>query len=70
MLQIRCQNCSWHFTLGRDAIAEIMEEIKDVKTSHYQLDCPKCRHTIKVQTRQLKRYYRPAPEKTEEAASS
>jgi hypothetical protein len=42
-----------------------MEEIKDVKVSHYQLDCPKCRHTIKVQTRQLKRYHRPAPAKTE-----
>ena len=34
---------------SKDAIAGIMEEIKDVKASHYQLDCPKCRHTIKVQ---------------------
>ena len=65
MLQVRCQNCSWHFTLGRDAIAGIMEEIKDVKASHYQLDCPKCRHNIKLQTKQLKRFHRPAPAKAE-----
>jgi hypothetical protein len=51
--------------LGRETIAGIMEEIKDVKATHYQIECPKCRHTIKVQTRQLKRYYRPAPDKKE-----
>jgi Zn finger protein HypA/HybF involved in hydrogenase expression len=69
VLQIRCQNCSWNFTLGREAIATILEEIKDSKVSHYQVDCPKCRHRIKVQTRRLKRSYRPpAPEPDDDQA--
>ncbi len=70
MMQVRCQKCGWNFTLGRDAIATIMEEIKESKPSHYMVDCPKCRHSIKVQTRQLKRYYRPqaAPESGDEGA--
>ena len=69
MMQVRCQKCGWNFTLGRDAIATIMEEIKESKPSHYMVDCPKCRHSIKVQTRQLKRYYRPqaAPESGDES---
>jgi uncharacterized protein YlaI len=55
MMQIRCQKCGWSFTLGRDAIANIMEQIKDNNPTHYMIDCPKCRHGIKVQTRLLKR---------------
>jgi hypothetical protein len=59
MMQVRCQKCGWSFTLGREAIATIMEEIGESKTKHYRIDCPKCRQGIKVQTRMLKRYYRP-----------
>ena len=64
MIQVRCQKCGWNFTLSRDAINTIMEEIKESKPTHYMVDCPKCRHAIKVQTRMLKRYHRPqaAPE--------
>jgi hypothetical protein len=72
MMQVRCQKCSWSFTLGRDAIANIMEEIKDSKTTHYMVDCPKCRWGIKVQTRRLKRVYRPstAPQSDDEDSTS
>ncbi len=59
MMQVRCQKCSWSFTLGRDAIANIMQEVQKSKATHYMIDCPKCRQGIKVQTRMLKRYYRP-----------
>ena len=59
MLQVRCQKCGWSFTLGRDTIGSIMDEVKESKASHYRVDCPKCRQGIKVQTRMLKRYYRP-----------
>ena len=62
MLQVRCQNCSWNFTLGRDAIADIMKEIQESKPVHYQMDCPKCRHRIKVETKRLRRFHRPATE--------
>lgn len=72
MLQVRCSKCSWHFTLGRDAIAGIMDEIKDSKPTHYTIDCPKCRHGIKVQTRLLKRGYRPStvPKSDDEGSKS
>lgn len=69
MMQVRCQNCGWNFTLGRDVINTIMEEVGESKATHYMLDCPKCRHAIKVQTRMLKRRYRPpAAEAAEEGA--
>jgi len=61
MMQVRCQKCGWTFTLSRDAINAIMEEIKESKPTHYMIDCPKCRQAIKVQTRQLRRHYHPAP---------
>jgi ssDNA-binding Zn-finger/Zn-ribbon topoisomerase 1 len=70
MMQVRCQKCGWGFTLSRSAIANIMEEIGETKATHYTMECPKCRQGIKVQTRQLKRFYRPqaAPESAEEGA--
>ena len=62
MMQVRCQKCGWSFTLGRDAINTIMEEVRESKATHYTLECPKCRHGIKVQTRVVKRYYHPQEE--------
>ena len=59
MMQVRCHKCGWNFTLSRDAIANIMEEVNETKAKHYTMECPKCRQAIKVQTRMLKRYYRP-----------
>ena len=70
MMQVRCQNCGWSFTLGRDAINTIMEEVGESKATHHTLECPKCRHGIKVQTRRLRRFYRPpaAAEPAEESS--
>jgi hypothetical protein len=59
MMQIRCQRCGWNFTLSRDALARIVEEIKDSRAKHYMIECPKCRHSIKVQSKKFRRYYRP-----------
>jgi Zn finger protein HypA/HybF involved in hydrogenase expression len=71
MLQVRCQKCGWNYTLSRDAINTIMEEIKESKPTHYMVDCPKCRHAIKVQTRRLARFYRPpAPEAVDQGSPS
>ena len=60
MMQVRCQKCGWNFTLGREAINAIMDEVKETKATHYMIDCPKCRQRIKVQTRRIRRFYRPA----------
>jgi hypothetical protein len=59
MMQIRCQRCGWSFTLSQEALAAIMEEIGDKKVTHYTMDCPKCRHSIKVQSKRLRRAYHP-----------
>ena len=59
MLQIRCHRCSWNFTLSQDALATIMEQVEATQAKHHMIDCPKCRHGIKVQTRRLKRAYHP-----------
>jgi ssDNA-binding Zn-finger/Zn-ribbon topoisomerase 1 len=70
MMQVRCQKCGWSFTLSRDAIETIVNEVQESKATHYTIDCPKCRQGIKVQTRRIKRFYRPqaTPETAEENA--
>ena len=50
MMQVRCQKCGWSFTLSRDAIETIVNEVQESKATHYTIDCPKCRQGIKVQT--------------------
>jgi hypothetical protein len=72
MLQVRCQKCGWNFTLGRDAITNIMEEIGESKVKHYRIDCPKCRQGIKVQTRLIRRVGRflPTPSSADEEPTS
>jgi Zn finger protein HypA/HybF involved in hydrogenase expression len=59
MMQVRCQKCGWNFTLGQETIANIMNEIQEARPTHYMLDCPKCRHAIKVQTKRIRRFHRP-----------
>ena len=62
MMQIRCQRCGWNFTLGRDVLEGIVAEIQDSQAKHYMIECPKCRHSIKVQSKKFRRYYRPTPD--------
>lgn len=64
MLHVRCQKCGWSFTLGREAIAAIVDNL-EAKETHYTIECPKCRHGIKVQSRRIKRAYRPQPDQPE-----
>ena len=59
MLQVRCPKCGWNFTLSRDAIANIMEEVNETKAKHYTMECPKCRQAIKVETKRIRRFHRP-----------
>ena len=54
MMQIRCQRCGWSFTLGRDAIGLAVVEAEHQRDTHYLFTCPKCRHGIKVQVKQLR----------------
>lgn len=58
-MKVRCQHCGYAFTLGREATAAALEEIERTHVRYYGMDCPKCRHQIKVPARQVQRF-RPA----------
>ena len=58
-MQIRCQHCSYMFTLSREAVTAAIEEMEQAHARHYAVTCPKCRHQIKVPAKSLRRF-RPA----------
>ena len=55
MMHVRCQRCGWMFTLGREAIALALAESQQSHEQYHTLDCPRCRHAIKVQATELRR---------------
>lgn len=61
-MQVRCQRCGWSVNLGRDWMAAALVEATEKKLKYYQIECGKCRHSIKVPIRQIRRFApRPAP---------
>ena len=58
-MQVRCQRCGTMFTLGREAVTAALEELEQTHARHYGVDCPKCRHKIKIPARDIERL-RPA----------
>ena len=54
-MQIRCQRCNYMFTLGREAVAAALEEVKETQVKHYNVDCPKCRRQVKIPIKNLQR---------------
>ena len=55
MMQIRCQRCGWMQTLGRESIALVLAEAQQSHEQHHVIDCPRCRHAIKVPVADLRR---------------
>jgi len=55
MMQVRCQRCGWTFTLSRDSIGLAVAEAEAAGADYYQEDCPKCRHVVKIQMKELRR---------------
>ncbi len=55
-MQVRCQHCGYMFTLSRQAVAAVLEETKQTKVRHYNVNCPKCRHQIKVPAKDMQRF--------------
>jgi hypothetical protein len=43
------------FTLARDLVVTALEEVEAKGEGHYTLECPRCRHAIKVPRGQLER---------------
>jgi phage FluMu protein Com len=55
MMQVRCQRCGGMLTLGRDAIALALAEAQQSHEQYHAMDCPRCRHVIKVRIADLRR---------------
>jgi len=55
MRDIRCQRCGHMFTLSRDLVMAALEEMEEKGEKHYTLECPRCRHAVKVPRRNLER---------------
>ncbi len=73
MMQVRCQRCGWMQTLGREAIALALAEAQQSHEQHHVVDCPRCRHAIKVPVTDLRRRlptHYPLPEIAPPASNS
>lgn len=55
-MQIRCQRCSYMFTLSQESVVAALEEIEQSDAKHYNIECPKCRRQIKVPVREIQRF--------------
>ncbi|HID88621.1 MAG TPA: hypothetical protein EYH27_06850 [Anaerolineales bacterium] len=55
MRRVRCQRCGHMFSLSRDLVAAALEELQEKDLEHYTLECPRCRHTVKVPRADLER---------------
>ena len=55
MRDIRCQRCGHMFSLSRDAATAALEEVAQKKEEHYDVECPRCRHVVKVPRNDLER---------------
>ncbi|MDF1500820.1 MAG: hypothetical protein P1P76_10150 [Anaerolineales bacterium] len=53
-MQIRCYRCNWSFALKKEEIAFALEALEENQGSHYDVRCPRCRHTNRVSLEQLK----------------
>ena len=61
-MQLRCYQCSWSFSIGKDEIAAAVESLTASGGTHYDAPCPRCKRANKVPMEQLKRALpRPRP---------
>jgi phage FluMu protein Com len=54
-VQIRCYRCGWSFAIKRDEIAFALQALEQAGGGHYDVRCPRCRHTNRVSIEQLRR---------------
>jgi hypothetical protein len=43
------------FTLGRDLVDSLLQEVEEKEQNHTNVECSKCRRTIKVPRKKLER---------------
>jgi phage FluMu protein Com len=65
-MQLRCYRCGWSFAIKKEEIAFAIEALEESGGVHYDVRCPRCRHTNKIPLEQLKRSAPPVEEEAEE----
>lgn len=60
MRNVRCQRCGHMFSLSVDQVGAALEQLAETGAGHYGLECPRCRHLVKVRREDLERM-RPRP---------
>ena len=54
-MQLRCYRCGWSFGIKKEEITFAIEALEESGGVHYDIRCPRCRHTNKISLEQLKR---------------
>jgi phage FluMu protein Com len=54
-MQLRCYRCGWSFAIKKEEITFAIEALEESGGVHYDIRCPRCRHTNKIALEQLKR---------------
>ena len=54
-MQIRCYRCGWSFAIKNDEAAFALEALEETGGTHYDSNCPRCRHSNRVSLEQLRK---------------
>lgn len=65
-MQLRCYRCGWSFAINKDEIAFALGALEGTQGNHYDVRCPRCRHSNRVALEQLRRA---APRPAEQASA-
>lgn len=55
MRGVRCQRCGHMFSLSVDQVVAALNQLAEKGESHYGVECPRCRHLMKVPRSELER---------------
>ncbi|MEE9217066.1 MAG: hypothetical protein V3U32_06475 [Anaerolineales bacterium] len=54
-MQIRCYRCGWSFAIKKEEAAFALEALEETGGTHYDSNCPRCRHSNRISLEQLKK---------------
>jgi phage FluMu protein Com len=66
-MQIRCYRCGWSFAIKKEEAAFALQALEETGGSHYDSNCPRCRHSNRISLEQLTKA---SPRSADEAGSA
>ena len=52
-MQIRCYRCGWSFAIKKEEAAFALQALAETGGTHYDSNCPRCRHSNRISLEQL-----------------